>query len=263
MVFGTQNLINRPSLDINLQNLPFDDKSIKPSKKWDRKQRRAYQRILSGLKKAAYNGETVRFATLTTADGVEYDRISNDFSKLAKRARRRYGKFEYFKIRTSEGNGVLHVLVVSPYIPQTWLSYNWLDIHDSPIVDIRSVENREKQVARYIASQHLAGQDLYVRSSWSWGWVFKGFVKKWKEILDLYYDSRGIKYCIGVWDRYLMNSLVPDSRHIVEAMEKEREKERLRKRRIRNQPWWYGRMSWLGHGESCESIYKKNYGDDT
>jgi len=51
---------------------------------------------------------------------------------------------------------------------------NWNEIHGAKIVDIRKVRG-EKRIARYLISNYLVNQ-TFVRMSWSWGWVFRGFV---------------------------------------------------------------------------------------
>lgn len=41
--------------------------------------------------------------------------------------------------------------------------------------------------------------------SWSWGWVYRGFVRDWEEVK---HNSEDIKKAIEVWDWYLENNLV-------------------------------------------------------
>jgi hypothetical protein len=98
------------------------------------------------------------------------------------RIKRKYGEFEYIKIRTDEGNGVVHILYAGCFIPQPWLSRMWNEIHQSPIVDIRSA-SRIKGLGRYVVSQYLSDQRCsFLRYSWSWGWVYRGFVKIWRKV---------------------------------------------------------------------------------
>ena len=229
-------------LDNMLQNSPPDDKNFKWVSGWGKKQRHGFHRVLSGVKKAIYNGERLRFLTLTNKTWNE--RLNQDFQALKQRIRRAGYKFEYWKCRTSEGGGVLHIVYRGDYIPQAFISECWYQITgDSYIVDIREINYDDyKRVARYVVSQHLTcGQGTsYVRSSWSWGWVCKGFVKVWKEIVCVYANSRGMKYCIDVWDRWLMGSIVPDDdRHVVREHYREK---RLHKRNTYTDGrfWWCG-----------------------
>ena len=104
--------------------------------------------------------------------------------------------FEYFKVETSEGNGVFHILYFGDYLPQKWISDQWLDIHKSPIVDIRATKrgvNNSRKLTRYILTQYVSDQDLLVRCSWSYGWVFKGFVHIWRHLIKALGYKEGLK----------------------------------------------------------------------
>lgn len=152
---------------------------------WSSKQVRAYKRIQSGFSVASSKRETVRFITLTSAVGVRS--LSKDFGVLAKRIRRKYGTFEYIRVSTNEGNGVIHVLYRGSYIPQVWLSRTWNDIHHSPVVDIRQVK-MHRGLSSYVVSQYVSNQkSSYQRCASSWNWIYYGWSKTWKII------HRGIK----------------------------------------------------------------------
>jgi len=230
-----------PSLDNMLQISPLHDKKNGFVSNWSKKQRHGYHRVLSGVKKGIYNNERLRLLTLTNKTWNE--RLNKDFQALKQRLRRAGYRFEYWKCRTSEGGGVLHIVYRGDFIPQDYISECWYQITgDSFVVDIREIDYKDnKRVCRYVVSQHFtAGQgNLYVRSSWSWGWVCKGFVQRWKNIVSVYADSRGMKYCIDLWDRWLMGSIVPDDRHVV------REHYRLKRLHKRN-TYTDGRYWWCG-----------------
>jgi len=118
------------------------------------------------------------------------------------RIKRRYGTFEYIKIRTNEGYGVLHILYVGKFIPQRWLSRNWNEIHQSPIVDIRAT-SRMKGLGKYVVSQYLSDQRCsFIRYSWSWWWVYRGFVHYWKVICQTH------KNAVEIWNLHLSGRLI-------------------------------------------------------
>lgn len=167
--------------------------------RWSRKQKRAFVKAKMGER--AHKGGVQRFLTLTSSNEAKDD-IGEDYRafvlrvkrltpyKLVKRGyikkgdiRRYYPnkgphaklEFDYFKVRTLEGNGVLHILYYGDYIPQKWISDIWVSIHQSPIVDIRAGD-----YIKYVVSQYCASQSLFLNSSVSNSWCFKG--------------------CLGIWD---------------------------------------------------------------
>jgi hypothetical protein len=96
-------------------------------------------------------------------------------------------RFDYLKIKTTEGpNGVFHILYFGDFIPQAWLKAAWLDITGTcRSVYIRACAKdtyNDKRLAKYIVSQYCVGQSDFLAYSWSWGWVYPGFVKDWKEL---------------------------------------------------------------------------------
>ena len=96
----------------------------------------------------------------------------------------------------------MHIVFVGPYIPHGWLSRNWNEIHGAYIVDIRKV-NGEKRIARYLTSNYLVTQ-TFVRMSWSFGWVFRGFVGWWKKFIQRY----GYPLCIKKWTTFLSSRVL-------------------------------------------------------
>lgn len=234
-------LVNKsqPSLDNN-------PKSARQYVEWSRKQKRAYSKILSGIKR--HSGGRLRFFTLTTAEHIE-GKISDCFRKLKQRLQRltkekvlhgrytfeRGGKhysrafmdgtryldardkynhlglrqkfmFHYSAIKTTEGNGVYHVLYFGEYIPQRLLSKIWKEItKTSFVVDIQDVnKGTDRKTASYCVSQYSTtkqGTD-YERISYSWSWVCRGFYGLYKMYCkDLEYDFNLIN--LG-WNKFLM-----------------------------------------------------------
>ena len=201
---------------------------------WSRQERRAYHRIKSGLE--WHEGERLRFLTLTSAPGMKRP-INEAFRVLKERIRRltpacliRKGyikpsdvrkyypgkrlleplEFEYFKVVVwSEGaEGVIHVLFFGDFIPQRWLRDAWREITGSAyVVDVREckddVEDAER-LARYCVTQYVATQEGEKRFSWSWGWVFKGFVGVWREFVD----ELGLEQAIQAWRVFMRQGWV-------------------------------------------------------
>ena len=171
---------------------------------WSPKQKRFFQRLMSGLTRAMHKGERVRFLTLTSAVGSDFRRLSKDFQVLRKRIEHAFGVLlQYCKINTSEGNGVIHALFVGSYVPQDWISKAWSEIHGgSMVVDIREVRLRKrsdvKSMGRYLVSQYLARQP-YERMSWSWRWVCRGFVGIWRDLVS----RHGLKDALVKWNHFL------------------------------------------------------------
>jgi hypothetical protein len=174
---------------------------------WDRKHRRMFQRINSGIER--HRNERMRFLTLTTVSeprkdirpawGCMVGRIRRLTPlKLIKRgyltieeAKYFYGHgnlnkpliIDYYKVETAEGqHGVYHVPCFGSYIPQAWLSDNWEQITGARIVDIRICKRgvyNAQRLTHYVITQYLEGQDAIVHCSWGWNWCFKGFVGVW------------------------------------------------------------------------------------
>ena len=182
-----------------------------------RQERRAYQRLTSGLTMGDRQGSFMRFMTLTTASGVKKD-INRSFERLKKRIMRAswekdgFSGFKcnkYFKVKTAEGNGVLHTVLMGNYIPQAWLSKTWAEIHGSPIVDIRALRVGRKGVkgiANYLVSNYLVKQPI-LRMSYGWKWLWLGAVRSWKNIIKTY----GWKSTLRVWS-FLMREPLVNSR---------------------------------------------------
>ena len=113
-------------------------KNRKRERERGRKCGRLYQRLMCGIQFANYNGQRLRFMSLTSSPQSDPSKVNRHFEVLVKRIRRRFPLFEYCKIRTPEGSGgVIHCVFRGPFIPQSWLSEQWNEIHSAHIVDIR------------------------------------------------------------------------------------------------------------------------------
>lgn len=168
---------------------------------WGPKQCRAYQRLLSGLQHHQAQRSRIRILTLTSVPGTSWRRLNSWFQALRKRIERKYAKMHYWKLRSFEGPGagVLHVLYAGPWIPQSWLSRAWRSITGARIVYIQELKSRSgsKRIARYMISNYMMHHEIF-RQSWSWSWLFRGFVGYWNRV-------KGKTSCLGdaiaVWSR--------------------------------------------------------------
>ena len=155
---------------------------------WTTKQRRQYQHLISGIKRQRAKKLQVRVITLTSSNESSWEHLNSNWQVLRKRIERRYGvKVEYWKLKTNEGNGVLHIVYTGCYIPQRWLSNAWNTIHGARIVYIQALFRKQspKRLASYIAGHYLAGHDYltFTRQSESWGWCFRGRGWVWRQVL--------------------------------------------------------------------------------
>jgi hypothetical protein len=145
--------------------------------------------------------------TLTSSPESKGRSLNADFRALKMRVfRKLHFKMKYWKIRTNEGNGVLHIVFRGRYIPQRWLSEQWADIHKSPIVDIRSLHETKKGLAGivfYLVGNYLSKQS-FERMSWGYSWVFPAFVRSWKSLLETYGFKRGLE----LWNKLLCSSFI-------------------------------------------------------
>lgn len=121
--------------------------------------------------------------TLTSSTTAK-NAIQRDFRRLVMRLRRRNILQDYIRVieTTKSGLDHIHMIYRGSYIDQALLSHYWNDIHQSPIVDIRSVKRTDRHIrgaARELA-KYMA-KDGYRRYAWSWGWVYKGFVRTWTD----------------------------------------------------------------------------------
>ena len=141
---------------------------------WDKKQRRAYMRLISGVKRAVALGKFTFHLTLTSS--LCAGDLSRSWDLLVKRVRRELRfNFQYFKVETSEGNGVLHCVVVcDDFRVLNWeydsihayFSCLWKELHASPIVYVSVFRSNINKFCGYIISQYVCGHS-FLRSSMS------------------------------------------------------------------------------------------------
>jgi hypothetical protein len=208
-----------PSLDKNLSSSGVERESTRGSC-WNRQQKRGYNRALSCLQYWQSNGYQVLWVMLSTADGGDKRLLSKHHDSLIRRVERRgFPGIQHFQVRTSEGNGVLHVLWAwrsddgmrqkSFYVGQRWLSESWRELHGAPVVWISRVGAHRRdmfRVARYCIAQYVSGQAGYEYMSYSWKRAF-GFplVACWLKMKSL---ARSYSELINTWSRFLAGEIV-------------------------------------------------------
>ncbi len=112
-------------------------------------------------------------------------------------------KFKYFKIKTSEGGGVLHIVFRKgwnvPKIPYSWLSAQWQKIWGSWDVSISQIDQYSAdRLSMYMVGQYMAKQPV-LRMSYGQSWVYVGFRKTFNHLIEVY----GYKRALEIWQKML------------------------------------------------------------
>jgi len=117
-------------------------------------------------------------------------------------------RFDYLRVQTDEGHGVLHIPYFGDYIPQKWLSDTWMALHGAWNVSVSARDQgNARKLAGYMLRQEVCGQDQYVGNiSWSWSWVFRGFVGQWRALVRSY----GFETGLLIWDAWMQHQRQPE-----------------------------------------------------
>lgn len=194
-------------------------------KQWSDKEKRLYHRLMTTTLYWISHGYQMLRVDLTSAVGADYSKLRYRYKQLRRNIERDLGfdGVENFIVETSEGNGVLHMILawrdtttlIKPrkfFIPKQWLSDEWRKLHDgSYIVYVKEFEIGEtsrRRVSRYIVSQYLAGKQgsALVRYSYSWGRTIGYPVAKlWELFKQYHYGYLGKKSdeLIARWESFL------------------------------------------------------------
>jgi hypothetical protein len=118
-------------------------------------------------------------------------------------------KFKYFKLKTREGGGVMHIVFRKacnlPKIPFEWLSKQWSKIWGSPRVNISEIKVKDSQkLSMYLVGQYFAKQPV-IRMSYGHQWAFQGFKKSFSHIIEVY----GYRRAIEIWQKKMQNNDLP------------------------------------------------------
>ena len=205
---GVQSFLQPTSLDNNGQFSPTYSKN-NLSNSWSKKQKRAYHCAISGLKRCQALGYKAFFLTLTSSPKTNHPDLRKDWDILVKRIRKLFPKFQYVKVETFEGYGVIHALYHHAFEDwsysdiHAWISQSWSEIHQAPIVwnSIVSEKSSIKKVSGYLC-QYMSSQRGFFRRSTSLNWIFAGSRKKWTALIVKY----GFRKALSAWD-FLLSSL--------------------------------------------------------
>ncbi len=179
-----------------------------------RRRKRCYHRVISGIEK----GGELRFITLTSSPQSPTD-IRKSLRRLLRILRSQGFLTDYLRVieLTTAGREHVHMIYRGSYIPHELLSTLWERIHNAPIVDVRRIKPHPRgkhKAASYMAKE--MSKQGYRRYSWSWFWVYKGFVKVWKlanSLLRTYnkvlFDPVPFGRFLRLWQAHLHTGLSP------------------------------------------------------
>ncbi len=172
-----------------------------------RRSKRCYHRVISGLEK----GGQVRLITLTTAYPSQNVTFHKHFRQLRMRLLRRHLLLDYIRCPEYTKSGLRHehILFRGSYIDQAYLSFLWYTLHGAKVVDIRRTWGKSG-LASYLAN-YMAKAPAG-RCSYSWGWVWQGYVKSWKFLKKASrWTCQDYRSLLTTWRRFVKLGIKPDS----------------------------------------------------
>ena len=118
-------------------------------------------------------------------------------------------KLKYFKVKTSEGGGVLHVAFrkprETPIIPYVWLVQQWKRIWDSTNVSVSEIPITDcKGLSLYLVGQYFSKQPV-MRMSYGRCWVGQGVKQRYVHLCEVY----GFKRAVEVWSKNCRDGSIP------------------------------------------------------
>jgi hypothetical protein len=132
-------------------------------------------------------------------------------------------KFKYIKVKTAEGGGVLHIIFRKPKeyppIPKNWVHRQWLKIWGSWNTSISEVPYTDvDRMSHYVVGKYFVNQPI-IRLSYGQQWVFPGFVRSFKKVIETYANMRQspdtpekhkpFKRAIEVWNKNVTKGCLP------------------------------------------------------
>ena len=118
-------------------------------------------------------------------------------------------KFKYFKVKTSEGGGVLHIAFRKhrdvPPIPYLFLRSQWSRIWNSTNVSISEIAVTDcKGLGLYMVGQYFAKQPV-LRMSYGRQWIGQGVKQRFMHLCEVY----GFKRAKEIWSKNCQAGNIP------------------------------------------------------
>lgn len=118
-------------------------------------------------------------------------------------------KFTYFKAKTSEGGGVLHIVFRKhrdvPMMPYKWLVNQWNRIWSSTNVSISEITITDcKSLALYLVGQYFSKQPV-LRISYSREWIGQDVKERFVNLCETY----GFKRAVELWSKNCRAGKIP------------------------------------------------------
>jgi hypothetical protein len=217
------------------QILSFDERAEykssvnKRAHPWSAHEKKAYTRLMSGMIKNYLLNKRLIMLTLTTSsltgEGLtpneRKELVQMSWKKLKMLIDKYYRIDSYFKVVTTEGYGVIHILYVGDEIPVDWLMYQWQRIHGSVIVHIEYIYGTPYDASHYVINQYVSGHGTSFTYGSSQNWCYRGYLKDMDEIRNENKDYSSNLYTYGnvwhilntekfisAWYRHLANKFV-------------------------------------------------------
>ena len=100
-------------------------------------------------------------ATAPRNQGEQHRYLTERWNALRTAINREYGDLSYIWVREEQDSGLPHIhIIVSRYLPQSWVSSRWSELGGGEIVDIRAIDRIEKvahYVGKYLTKNALTG----------------------------------------------------------------------------------------------------------
>lgn len=204
------------SLDSKQQFSSWSASQTSSGWSWDKKQKRAFHCGLSGLKRCWYQKKMAFFLTLTSSPKSSHLDLRHHWDLLVQRIRKVLKfKFEYLKVETYEGYGVIHCLFHSAFEGwrykniHEWFSKVWFELHGARIVWCTVVGSSfsgrsysMRKCAAYLC-QYMGGQRGFFRRSTSKGWIFP----KYRSVFLSLVNRLGFKFGLQAWEKLLVDGV--------------------------------------------------------
>jgi len=184
--------LSMPSPDTRSCGVSVLAEDVKLARKLDRRSRRGYQRIISGLSKS---GE-YRLLLLTSSPESPVS-ISASWRKFRERMRRRGALQDYIKVTefTKSGLPHIHLLWRGTYVERKLIEYHWFQVHRAYFVRAKRLKARNgsyQRVASYLAKYLVKDQEGYLSSS-RW-WLRPGACHIWDRLKVAWHRYTGPEY---------------------------------------------------------------------